>query len=59
MPRLSRLGLLIAALGINAATSASAVACRDESYAGNRYTLCEVDAATEELRLFLAMTRDR
>lgn len=53
MPRLSRLGLLIAALGISAATSASAVACRDESYAGNRYTLCEVEAATEELRLFL------
>ncbi len=32
---------------------AEAVECRDESYAGNRYAICEVDAATEELRLFL------
>ncbi|MEM8730289.1 MAG: phosphodiester glycosidase family protein [Pseudomonadota bacterium] len=32
---------------------ASAVSCRDLSFDGNRYTICEVDAATEDLRLFL------
>ncbi|OIQ27307.1 MAG: hypothetical protein BM562_14835 [Alphaproteobacteria bacterium MedPE-SWcel] len=35
------------------ASSAQAVDCRNESYAGNRYTLCEVDATSEDLRLFL------
>jgi uncharacterized protein YigE (DUF2233 family) len=31
----------------------AAVECRDESYQGNRYSLCEVDASRENLRLFL------
>ncbi|KUP92831.1 phosphodiester glycosidase family protein [Tritonibacter horizontis] len=35
------------------ATPAIAVDCRDETFDHNRYTLCEVDAATEDLRLFL------
>lgn len=35
------------------ATSASAGSCRQESYEGNRYTVCEVDPAREEMRLFL------
>ncbi len=34
-------------------TWAAAVTCEDTSYEGNRYTLCTVDVATEELRLFL------
>jgi uncharacterized protein YigE (DUF2233 family) len=32
---------------------AAAVECRDASYDGSRYTICEVDAGKEELRLFL------
>ncbi|MDE4132401.1 phosphodiester glycosidase family protein [Phaeobacter sp. QD34_3] len=35
------------------ASSAAAVECRNASYDGNRYTICEVDAGREELRLFL------
>ena len=35
------------------APAARAVECSDLSYAGNRYTLCEVDASKEQLRLFL------
>ncbi|MBE1285394.1 MAG: hypothetical protein GJ676_18930 [Rhodobacteraceae bacterium] len=35
------------------ASAAAAVECRDISYAENRYTLCEVDAGVEDLRLFL------
>ncbi len=35
------------------ADSAAAVECRNDSYEGNRYTICEVDAGREELRLFL------
>ncbi|NIZ15638.1 phosphodiester glycosidase family protein [Phaeobacter sp. HF9A] len=35
------------------ASPGRAVDCRDESYAGNGYTICEVDAAQEDLRLFL------
>lgn len=30
-----------------------AVECRDQSHAGNQYTICEVDSGTEDLRLFL------
>jgi uncharacterized protein YigE (DUF2233 family) len=36
-----------------AAQSASAVECRRQDHDGNRYTVCEVDPAREELRLFL------
>ncbi len=32
---------------------AGAVECRDITHDGNRYSICEVDAASEELRLFL------
>ncbi len=35
------------------ATMAQAVECRDLSYDGNRYTICEVDTTHEDLRLFL------
>ncbi len=35
------------------ATPALAVDCRDLTYQGNSYTVCEVGAATEDLRLFL------
>lgn len=41
---------LIAAL---TAAPALAVDCRDMQYQGNGYTLCEVDAASADLRLFL------
>lgn len=37
-------------------TWAAAVTCVDTKYEGNRYTLCTVDLATEELRLFLRDT---
>ncbi|WP_417677704.1 phosphodiester glycosidase family protein [Pseudodonghicola sp.] len=40
-------------LGLLFASAAGAVECRDTEYEGNRYTLCEVDAAQEDLRLFL------
>lgn len=33
--------------------AASAVTCSDETFEGNRYTVCEVNAQQEELRLFL------
>ncbi|WP_127113834.1 phosphodiester glycosidase family protein [Shimia sediminis] len=36
-----------------AASVAGAVDCRDLSYQGNAYTICEVDAAQDDLRLFL------
>ncbi|SEF80273.1 phosphodiester glycosidase family protein [Jhaorihella thermophila] len=42
-------GLLALAL----AGPAGAVECRDIDHDGNRYTICEVDAAQEDLRLFL------
>ena len=46
--------LLSLPLGVTLwAGQAAAVECRDESYQGNRYSLCEVDASREELRLFL------
>ena len=35
------------------AAPACAVECRDTEFDGNRYTICEVDAAQEDLRLFL------
>lgn len=44
-------GVLAALAGF--ATPAMAVDCRDLSHDGNRYTVCEVDAGRETLRLFL------
>ncbi|QDI78121.1 hypothetical protein R2C4_17230 [Leisingera aquaemixtae] len=35
------------------APAAGAVDCSDVAYEGNRYSICEVDAAQEQLRLFL------
>ena len=35
------------------ASSAAAVTCEDMTSAGNRYTVCTVDVAVEDLRLFL------
>jgi len=52
----ARASLLGLSLGLCTALwshAASAVECRDESYGGNRYSLCEVDATSESLRLFL------
>ncbi|MDF1728905.1 MAG: hypothetical protein P1U53_14270, partial [Sulfitobacter sp.] len=45
-------GALIA-LGFCLPGQSEAAACREESYAGKSYTICEVDAGGEELRLFL------
>ena len=36
-----------------AAVPAGAVDCRDTEFRGNRYSVCEVDPAAEDLRLFL------
>lgn len=45
---------LLAAIGlIWVASHAAAVDCGDITYKGNRYTLCEVDAVNQDLRLFL------
>lgn len=41
------------ALGALLASTAGAVECRDMTHEGIGYTLCEVDAAKEDLRLFL------
>ncbi|MEX0301783.1 MAG: phosphodiester glycosidase family protein [Leisingera sp.] len=46
-----RAGLLLAALW--AAPAVGAVDCSDVAYNGNRYSICEVDASQEQLRLFL------
>lgn len=42
------------ALGVIHAGMASAVACRDITHDGIGYTICEVDAARDDLRLFLS-----
>lgn len=42
-----------AVLALVWASSAAAVTCEDIDSAGNRYTVCTVDAAVEDLRLFL------
>ena len=42
-----------AVLALFWASSAAAVTCEDMRSAGNRYTVCTVDAAAEDLRLFL------
>ncbi|UWQ24889.1 phosphodiester glycosidase family protein [Leisingera aquaemixtae] len=46
-----RAALLLAALWT--APAAGAVDCSDVAYEGNRYSICEVDAAQEQLQLFL------
>ncbi|SHH42503.1 phosphodiester glycosidase family protein [Cognatishimia maritima] len=33
--------------------AASAVTCNEDAYQGDRYTVCKVDATTEDIRLFL------
>ena len=40
-------------LGVTFPASGQAVACSDQSYKGNDYTVCEVDPARDDLRLFL------
>lgn len=45
-----RLGMLLSALWAGAV---GAIECRELSHDGNRYAICEVDAAAEDLRLFL------
>ena len=47
------LRVVLALLAISQAAGASAQDCRDTEYDGNRYTLCEVDTAQADLRLFL------
>ena len=44
----------LAALFVALAGAASATDCRQEDYAGNAYTICEVDLTQERLALFLA-----
>jgi uncharacterized protein YigE (DUF2233 family) len=46
-----RVALLLSTLLV--APAANAVECSDVAYDGNRYSICEVDAAREQLRLFL------
>lgn len=45
--------LLLIGLAVIMAAPAAAVDCRDLSYAGNYYSVCEVDLTTDDLRLFL------
>ena len=40
-------------LGLLVSSPALAVECRDISFEGNDFTICEADAQTEEIRLFL------
>ncbi|SLN60448.1 hypothetical protein TRL7639_03338 [Falsiruegeria litorea R37] len=44
---------LLIGLAALVASPAAAVDCRDLAHAGNRYSICEVDLTTEDLRLFL------
>lgn len=44
---------VLALLALVAAGPVAAVECRDIAHDGNRYTICEVDATREDLRLFL------
>jgi len=44
---------VLAFVALLAAGPSAAVECRDTTHDGNRYTICEVDAAQEDLRLFL------
>ncbi len=56
-----RAGLVAAALGLGAlwagSAPASAASCRDTEFDGLSFTICEVDPASDDLRLFL--TDDR
>ncbi|MGI3169510.1 phosphodiester glycosidase family protein [Pseudooceanicola sp. C21-150M6] len=45
--------LALIGLGLATASGASAVECRDETFADKTYSVCRVDATQEELRLFL------
>lgn len=47
------------ALALILAAPVAAVECRDITHDGNGYTICEVDAATEDLRLFLSDDQGR
>ena len=49
---MKRLAWALLALTFGAAP-AVASGCRDLDHGGNRYTVCEVDAGAEDLRLFL------
>lgn len=53
--------ILLAALWALPAVGADgdAVSCRDLSYQDNRYTICEVDAARAQLKLFLRDDKDQ
>jgi len=44
---------LIAALGLLIGSAAHSATCETQAFEGVRYTVCTVDAANEELRLFL------
>ena len=44
---------VLALLAMVVAGPSAAVECRDIAHDGNRYTICEVDAVREDLRLFL------
>jgi len=39
--------------------AAAAVSCSDETFEGNRYTVCEVDSAQADIRIFLRDKSDR
>ncbi|SMX38343.1 phosphodiester glycosidase family protein [Maliponia aquimaris] len=54
MRRLAALLAVALAAIAGPAQEARAVSCRDTSFEGKSYTLCEVDAAIEDLRLFRA-----
>lgn len=51
--------VLITLVALWAAPVAATVTCGDISYDGNRYTLCEVNAAEEQLQLFLRDDQDQ
>ncbi len=51
MRALLAIGVMICAATLG--TAGNAVECRDQTHLGNRFTICEVDAKTERLQLFL------
>ncbi|MEM7522062.1 MAG: hypothetical protein AAF307_13650, partial [Pseudomonadota bacterium] len=46
-------GLLVWLFCVCLASASTAADCRTEEFAGNAYTICEVDAARQQLELFL------
>lgn len=50
---MSRIRLALAGFALLWASGANAVECRDLSHDGNRYSICTVDMAKDDLRLFL------